>query len=275
MSVTIKALWYIEGHLTADLSLEEVAAIAGVSRFHLSRAFAESTGHGLSSYVRNRRLTLAAQRIATGAPDILAVALDAGYGSHEAFTRAFRQLFGLTPEQLRAKASLENINLLEPIRMDDTNIAPLAPPRIVDGPLLLIFGIGRRYQNTNAGIISQWGEFTPHIGHIAGQIGSVAYGVICNTDDTGAFDYICGVEVKEFPNTPPEFARLRIPAHKYAIFEHREHLSALATTFKRIWERGLADAGLKADDAPAYERYDERFNPRTGMGGLEIWVPVK
>jgi AraC family transcriptional regulator len=275
VSVTIKALWYIEGHLSADLSLDEIATVACVSRFHLSRAFAESTGYGLSSYIRTRRLSLAAQRIALGAPDILSVALDVGYGSHEAFTRAFRQLFGVTPEQLRAQGSLDNVNILEPIRMDEKNIGPLAPPRIVEGPLLLIFGISRRYQNTNAGIVSQWGEFAPHLGNISGQVGWTTYGVICNTDDTGAFDYICGVEVKEFPTDPSDFARLRIPPHKYAVFEHREHISAIATTFKRIWERGLADAGVKADDAPAFERYDEQFNARTGMGGLEIWVPIK
>ena len=98
MSVTSKALWYIESHLTGDLSLEAIAGIIGVSRFHLSRAFGVSTGCPLAVYVRTRRLSEAAKTLARGAPDILAIALDSGYGSHEAFTRAFRQQIGLTPD---------------------------------------------------------------------------------------------------------------------------------------------------------------------------------
>src|SRR5215467_12511463 len=96
VSVTGRALWYIESHLSGDLSLEAVADVVGVSRFHLSRAFGLIVGCSLGSYIRARRLTVAARALAGGAPDILSVALDTGYGSHEAFTRAFRQHFGLT-----------------------------------------------------------------------------------------------------------------------------------------------------------------------------------
>lgn len=55
-------------------------------------------------YVRERRLTEAARTSANGAPDILNVALNAGCNSHEAFTRAFRDHFGITPEALRARS---------------------------------------------------------------------------------------------------------------------------------------------------------------------------
>ena len=84
-------------------------------------------------YVRGRRLTEAARSISNGAPDILAVALDAGYGSHEAFTRAFRDQFGLTPEAVRAQHHLDNIDLMEPIKMDETLVANLQPPRFENG----------------------------------------------------------------------------------------------------------------------------------------------
>src|SRR3954470_12793987 len=90
-----KALWFIETHFAGELSLAAIAAAAGVSRYHLSRAFDAATGSSAMAYVRGRRLTLAAQALAKGAPDILSVALAAGYGSHEAFTRAFRDQFGL------------------------------------------------------------------------------------------------------------------------------------------------------------------------------------
>src|SRR5215470_6020808 len=128
MSVTSRALWYIESHLSGDLSLEVVADAVGVSRFHLSRAFGTTVGCALASYVRARRLSEAARALACGAPDILALALESGYGSHEAFTRAFRQHFGLTPEQVRDGAPATLV-LKEPLRMRDTHTATIAPAR--------------------------------------------------------------------------------------------------------------------------------------------------
>ena len=126
-----KALWFIETRLAAKLSLTEIACFSGVSRYHLVRVFGEATGQSVMRHVRGRRLTEAARRLAAGAPDILTVALDAGYASHEAFTRAFRDQFGLTPEAVRMRRHLDNITLVEPIRMDESLIIELDPPRLV------------------------------------------------------------------------------------------------------------------------------------------------
>jgi hypothetical protein len=84
---------------------------------------------------------------------------------------------------------------------------------------------------------SQWDRFLPPLGHIPGQIGKVAYGVISNSDEAGSYEYICGVEVSEFPCHPPEFTRLRIPPQPHAVFEHRDHISAIGATWKAIWTR--------------------------------------
>ena len=69
-------------------------------------------------YMRGRRLSEAARVLANGGADILTVALDFGYGSHEAFTRAFRDQFGVTPESVRAQRHLDNVNLVEAIKPD-------------------------------------------------------------------------------------------------------------------------------------------------------------
>ena len=100
-----KALWFIENRLSGEISLADIARSVGVSSHHLARAFGEATGLSLMRYARGRRLSEAARSLAAGAPDILEVAIGAGYGSHEAFTRAFRQQFGVTPETLRAGLS--------------------------------------------------------------------------------------------------------------------------------------------------------------------------
>src|SRR5580658_7229871 len=200
MNLVGKALWYIESHFAEEISLEDIAAACDVSRFHISRAFGLATGRSVMRYVRGRRLTEAARSLSLGAPDILSVALDAGYGSHEAFTRAFRDQFGQAPETVRAQRHLDNIALVEPIMMDQTLLTDLKPPRFVNLDAFLVAGLAERYDcETNKAIPAQWQRFVPHIGHIAGQVGTTAYGVCCNADDEGNFDYIAGIAVASRP----------------------------------------------------------------------------
>src|SRR3954469_10157303 len=129
MNPAQKALWFIESHLADPLTLDDVAAIAGISRFHMVRAFDAATGLPVMRYVRARRLSEAARALANGAPDILTLALAADYGSHEAFTRAFRDQFGTTPEAVRAAQCTGHLRLQEPILMDSTISDKLASPR--------------------------------------------------------------------------------------------------------------------------------------------------
>lgn len=271
-----KALWFIETHFAEEITLEDIAKVGGVSRYHISRVFGIATGYSVMGYVRGRRLTEAARRLANGAPDILAVALEASYGSHEAFTRAFRDQFGFTPETIRARGNLDNINLMEPIKMDETLLTTLEPPRFVKGKTMLIAGLGERYNSeASSHIPAQWQRFAPHLGHVPGQIGRTAYGVICNSDDAGNADYICGVEVSDFSRLPPEFSRVRIPAHEYAVFFHRDHISTIRRTWFTIWSNWLPESGYRITEAPEFELYGEGFDPVTGMGGVEIWVPIR
>jgi AraC family transcriptional regulator len=276
MNPAQKALWFIESHLADALTLDEVAAIAGISRFHLVRAFAAATGLSVMRYVRARRLSEAARMLANGAPNILSVALDADYGSHEAFTRAFRDHFGVTPEAVRGSAHLDHLQLQEPITMDSTAIDNLQPPRFATGKPLLIAGVGERYTcESSAAIPGQWQRFHQSVDSVPGWIGKVAYGVCCNGDDSGNFDYIAGVEVSDFSDLPREFSRVRIPEARYAVFSHKDHISTIRRTVNTIWNHWLPASGLKAADAPNFERYDENFDSLTGNGGLEIWIPVK
>ncbi len=271
-----KALWFIETNLSRELSLPEIASFAGVSRFHLLRAFGAATGFSVMGYVRRRRLSEAAKELAAGADDILAVALDHGYASHEAFTRAFRDQFGITPEAARSASNFANLKLVEAIAMDDNLIVDLAPPRFVDGRAMLIAGIGERYTfETNQGIPFQWQRFVPYIGHLQGQVGRTTYGLCCNQDGQGSFDYVCGVEVSSFADLPPELQRVRVPKQRYAVFTHEGHVSRLRAVAYTIWNKKLPELRLEVADAPDFELYDERVNPQTGMGTTEVWIPIK
>jgi AraC family transcriptional regulator len=165
---------------------------------------------------------------------------------------------------------------MEPIDMDETLLTPLEPPRFEDGKPFLVAGLSRRYSyETSTAIPSQWQRFSPYFGKMPGQVGKVAYGVCYNVDPVGNFDYLCGVEVSDFSALSAELSRLQIEAQRYAVFTHREHISALRSTLNVIWTQWLPASGHVPANAPNFERYDERFDPVSGMGGLEIWLPLK
>ena len=280
MNPAQKALWFIESHLADPLTLDEIAEIGGVSRFHMVRAFAAATGFPVMRYVRARRLSEAARALARGAPDILQLALEADYGSHEAFTRAFRDHFGMTPEAVRAATCVDKLKLQEPILMDSTKIDNLAPPRFETAKAFLVAGVAERITCDNGAIIpSLWHRFHQEVADIPARIGQgndqVAYGVCSNGDDAGNFDYIAGVEVSDFSDLPRRYGRIRIPEQRYAVFTHSDHVASIRRTVNTIWNHWLPASGFKAADAPNFERYDVNFDPTTGNGGFEIWVPVK
>ncbi len=306
-----RAIWFIETHFDAAIDLDEIAAAAGVSRFHLSRVFGLATGRSVQGYLRGRRLSEAARALAQGAPDILAVALDAGYGSHEAFTRAFGEQFGLTPEALRAQRTLDGVELVQPIPMapfakapfakapsmmapfpmepltmdpqtmdsckpDDSLRIALEEPRLETRGMFLVAGLGERYDDAStAGIPAQWQRFAPHIGHIPGQIGEVTYGVLCNGDDQGRVEYVTGVEVRDFAHVPRDWSRVRIPEQTYVVFRHREHISQIRGTWFTILNRWFPESGRQPIGGTEFERYGPEFDPATGRGGLEIWIPIR
>jgi hypothetical protein len=111
--------------------------------------------------------------------------------------------------------------------MDETLLTTLEQPRFEQRKVLLIAGLGERYNvGSSKGIPALWQRFIPHIGNIPGQLGPVAYGVLCNFDDDGNFDYIASVDVSNFRNCPPSSAAcaFRNSAMPY---------SPTATTYRR------------------------------------------
>jgi AraC family transcriptional regulator len=92
-------------HPDGRLSLAALAATVGCSPFHLARTFRASTGTSVHQYQLRLRLSLALDRLADGADDLSALALDLGFASHSHFTTVFRRTFGTTPSAFRRALS--------------------------------------------------------------------------------------------------------------------------------------------------------------------------
>jgi AraC family transcriptional regulator len=99
---------FIEAHLDGDLSVERLSGVAAFSKFHFHRQFSSLFGVGVHRYVKLLRLRRATLELAFRRERrILDVALDSGYESHEAFTRAFKLAFGQSPSQFRERPDWE------------------------------------------------------------------------------------------------------------------------------------------------------------------------
>jgi AraC family transcriptional regulator len=97
-----RVLNYIDGALDRPLELVELAEIAHFSAFHFHRVFTAWMGETLGDYLRRRRLEVAATRLAAQPRvSVLSIALSVGFGSAEAFARAFKTRFGCTPTEWR------------------------------------------------------------------------------------------------------------------------------------------------------------------------------
>lgn len=104
--VVEKVLAYIEDHLEQEITLEKIAEFAGYSRFHLNRMFTEETGDTIHRYVKDRRLTAAAEKLARTEISIAQIAMEAGYHSQQAFSLAFKQKYSCPPRAYRLSGTI-------------------------------------------------------------------------------------------------------------------------------------------------------------------------
>lgn len=278
MSAIAKTIWMIESRFRDPPSLDEMAQHANVSRSHLSRTFPIVTGYSISAFVRARRLTEAAKALAEGAPNILDVALDAGYGSHEAFSRAFREQFQLTPDELRRRRSLNAVALVEAIRMDPAEKTKLAPPKIETYPALRLAGLNQHYTGaTMAGIPDQWTRFHPFIQAMAGNAPGESFAVVGRmADHVDGFDYFAAIPIKPGVELLAGLTEMTLPAARYARVRHEGHISQIRATCAAAFD-WVAASDHKADNSrfSFLEYYGADFDPRSGTGTVEIWIALK
>jgi len=275
MLIADKAIWVMERNSERSLTLNAIANACGVSRSHLAYAFGTATGLPVMKYLRTRRLSDAARRLADGAPDILQIALEAGYGSHEAFTRAFREQFGTTPENVRDRRGTDGLALVRPLELKSGDATPLEEPRLVELDTVRVVGLSEPCSfETTIKIPAQWQRFMPYYDTVVDKIDPIPLGVSQVPDEEGQFRYICAIEVARFGDIPKELVKVEIAPRTYAVFEHRGHASRIPETFTAIWNEALPAFGRTVADAPILERHNPTFNTRSGEGGVTIWIPL-
>lgn len=285
MQHMLRGLSFIEDHLDEPIELSDVAAAAGYSVFHFCRLFQALTGGTVMGYVRKRRLTKAANAIMTGDDTrLIELAIDCGFESQAAFTRAFKTQFGITPGALRRSNRTWLARLCPPLT--EAKLALLAEaitmqPKFIEHDDIHIAGLNGMVGDTgdNDGT-GTWLRFREHMETVEDRIGGHSFGIVELVDkEKGQFKYWASVEVPADADVPDGLETKTLEGGRFAVFSHKlasTNIGAeLRQTFHYIYDTWLPSSGEELRAYYDLEYYDHRFDPRTLTGTLEIWVPVK
>ncbi|HYD46218.1 MAG TPA: AraC family transcriptional regulator [Phenylobacterium sp.] len=268
---------YIEANLMADLSVAELARVAGLSEFHFTRQFSARFGQSAIAFVRARRMQVAARALAMGDDrSLVELAFDLGFDSQEGFTRAFKRAFGVSPGRFRKGAaplgSLE-ISMTATAVFQDNLTANPTPVR--NGPLRLAGKVGYFPEEQKFMIPTLWNELFQ-----SGEVkpGRVTYGACWGAGQERGMGYLAGVALADGEPVPEGLTLMEVAARTYLTFRlelsdgdiHPQILGAS----KAIWGELLPASGCSLANAPDLEFYPADFAPKAGKW-IEYWVPVE
>ncbi len=128
---------YIEEHISEEIKIENLAKLALLSQFYYQRLFSRLVKKPVNEYIKLRRLAKASDALPDKSRRILDIALDVGFSSHETLTRAFKDAFGMTPEEYRVNPVRLN-NFVKPQLLLNYTLVDENVPLIADGIVLEI-----------------------------------------------------------------------------------------------------------------------------------------
>ncbi|QII47888.1 AraC family transcriptional regulator [Bacillus paralicheniformis] len=280
------AVHFIEEHLQNDLNITDIAAKSCFSPFHFQRLFQAISGFSVYQYIRNRRLSEAALLLEKTDRSILEIAIDFGYGSQEAFGRAFSQYFGITPAKYRkAKVKLDfqtKINFLE-YKERMTGDMNIPKPHITH--LHDIHMIGYEYRtNLND---EKYFEDIPKFYNDFGRNGyfmqipqktdpNMCYGLSCRFQDDGGFSFIIGEAVRETAagEVPEPLMYTKIPGGKYAVFHVNGSTESVQNTRRYIYGSWLMKTNYERTEGPDFEVTDVCRSVPLNEMKMTIYIPL-
>lgn len=282
MSPFLKGIDFIEQNLGARFELADIARAAGYSPYHFCRLFLALSGDTVMGYVRKRRLTRAAEALLAGDDRLIDIALDSGFESQAAFTRAFKRHFALAPGEIRRSGRTWLARRREPFDASQLQLKETITmqPTFTERGDIHIVGLREPVDKEAGGDGTPvWRAFRSRIGDIRHRTGCHAYGVVEVGDKVaGEFAYWAGVEVDRTDDVPDGLTSITLTGGRFAVFTVKlaggDIGAELKRTFKYIYGTWVPKAGAKLRAYYDLEVYDEHFDPQTLTGEVDIWVPV-
>ena len=169
-----KAVEYIETHITEDITVEEIANEVYISPFYFQKGFSLLCGFSISEYIRNRRLSLAGNELATSGNKVIDVALKYGYDSPDSFTKAFTRFHGVTPSMVQKNE--EMLKTFAPLKIKlSMEGGYIMDYKIMKKDAFTVLGVQKTfsYENAQESVPAFWQEHyaTGKGEHVCGMFG--------------------------------------------------------------------------------------------------------
>jgi AraC family transcriptional regulator len=284
-----RAVEHIATHLDEAIDLETLAVEACLSPFHFHRVFRGMVGETPVELIRRLRMERAAVRLLDRRAAVTEVAFDAGYETHEAFTRAFRLCYSASPTGFRQRKDPRiEIAAACGVHFDASGATPAFTARDSGGKAMEVEI--KHMPDLRVGSVRHVGPYNqiPHafgrLGEIAGpaglfrQPGAAMIAIYHDNPESVPQDQLrsdAGIVVPEDIALPKELAEHHIPAGRYARTVHVGPYEQLGDTWARFMGEWLPNSGHRVGDGASYELYrnDPRSTPKEELQ-TDLYVPL-
>lgn len=271
---------------SAPVDVADLSRRLGTTEHHLRRMFSSLAAMPLSEYVRRRRMSLAGAELVAGDDDLLTVAVRHGYGSTEAFGRAFRAVHGAAPSDVRRDGGPLRTQPQIRFHLTVHGRIPM-DTRIIDLPALHLVGHATRVRLVHEGVNPSIAE---HVGSIPvdetrrlKELNDVEpFGVLAVSDDLDAdraegteLTYLHGVATSDTAAAPPGLDRIDVPAGTWAVFRTEgPHPSALQQVWGATATEWFPSQPWRLRPGPEIVA-TSAYDPEAGTATCELWLPVE
>lgn len=284
-----KILSYIHSHLHQTLSLDELAKYSCWSRWQLQRVFQAETGLSVATYVRELKLSFAAERLIDSSERVIDIAFTFGFTSEVAFSRAFKQMFGVSPRSYRKLG--QRTGLRKPV----VNLPPNAQPtnfvevRVETKEGFVLKGVRDQIR----GLFATEPDFQQKVPQLWQQLEKAMYkagdnqwsyiGVVDVTQSEWAgsqIQYWAGMAFEVLPSQPSvldafsSLDTLSVPRQTYAVISHRGPIALLPKTLEWFLLHWLPSSGYCGVEGYELECYPLDYQSCSPQAVMQYWVPI-
>lgn len=277
-----QVLRHIHLNLDKPLAVASLARIGGWSRWQFNRVFSEQTGQSVGRYVRELRLSMAAEMLLFTEQRIIDIGLACGFSSDISFTRSFKQHFGCPPAQYRRRGLpclLTTPLCLDPAMLPDAALRARVPAIRLDSKPA--FGVSGRSDRIR-GLFSSCPDFGTKVPALwASLIESERlpaeqprFGVLdLSRGPECEFRYLAGVKT-ENQDADTGSETLKVPAQNYVVISFQGPIQSLSEILKWFFTAWLPHAGCNAVYGYDLEVYPPDFDAGAPEVAMEYWIPV-
>lgn len=278
----MRSVDYIERNIGQELNLAKVAAQAALSEYHFHRLFRSRFGMAVMDYVRRRRITQAATALLHSPTSILAIAMDAGFESQAAFTRAFRRVYHTTPAHYRARG--RDVPWLSAAPIAEAALAMFPglgkmQPRLETIEAFDVAGVEASFEGSGRARIPQLWEALVRIAAGANFAKCDRIGISENDDAVmgGVLGYMAAIRLSPGRDVAEGLTRRTLAGGTYLVFTFEGPFEQIPAAYDYIFGIWMPGSRHIVPPLPSFSRMvalDPLESTDPPAGTAQIWIPV-